>query len=196
MRHLLPLFTPGIVLATAFLSVLPRPIRYGLLALVRGMPGLPGLGIRYLCVRSLARSCGENVYVGPYVMLSYLENCDIGSNVSFREFCNVGCLGGASIGNNVSLASGTVLLTTEHDHTQLDTPMRSAPIIKRPTTVEDGVWVGANVVITAGVTIGRESVIGSGAVVTKPIPPYSIAVGVPAKVIGSRQGAKQDSDTL
>lgn len=52
--------------------------------------------------------------------------------------------------------------------------------------IEDDVWLGHSVTVCAGVTIGRGSVIGAGAVVTRDVPPYSIAVGAPAKVIKSR----------
>jgi acetyltransferase-like isoleucine patch superfamily enzyme len=54
------------------------------------------------------------------------------------------------------------------------------------TLIGEDVWIGANVCILAGVTIGRGSVIGMGSVVTKNVPPYSIAVGVPAKVVRAR----------
>ena len=89
---------PALSAVVWLLKRLPRSVRYGVLALFRGTPGPVGLGVRYACVRSLARSCGDNVYVGPYAFVSYLERCDIGSNVSIREFCNVGCLGGAAHG--------------------------------------------------------------------------------------------------
>ena len=52
--------------------------------------------------------------------------------------------------------------------------------------IEDDVWIGAHVTVTDGVRIGKGSVIGAGAVVTRDIPPYSVAVGVPARVIKSR----------
>uniref|UniRef100_A0A832M1L7 Acyltransferase n=1 Tax=Oscillatoriales cyanobacterium SpSt-402 TaxID=2282168 RepID=A0A832M1L7_9CYAN len=166
----------------------PRSVRYALLALFRCTPGPLGLGIRYFCVHSLARSCGDNVYIGPYTFLSYLELCDIGSNVSIREFCSIGCRGGLRIGNDVMLAAGTVLLTEEHDYTQSNVPMRDALPELKKTVVEDGVWVGARVCITAGITVGGGAVIGAGAVVTHDIPPFSIAAGVPARIIGWRPG--------
>jgi len=168
------------------LQRLPRGLRYGLLAVFRGTPGLIGIGLRYICVRSLARSCGDNVFIGAYTFLTYLENCDIGDHVSIREFCDIGALGGLSIGSNVSIASGTVILTTEHDYRQSTTLIRDAPTLLKPTMIEEDVWIGSQVGITAGVTIGRGSVIGLGAVVTKSIPAYSIAVGVPARVIDQR----------
>jgi acetyltransferase-like isoleucine patch superfamily enzyme len=185
-RDLFKLVKPLIELAVTILRFLPRGSRYGLLALFRGTPGLIGVGVRYLCVRSLARTCGDNVFVGAYTFLTYLEHCDIGNNVSIREFCDIGALGGLTIGNNVAIASGTVILTTEHDYQQTVSSMRDAPLLLKPTIIEDNVWVGSHVGITAGVSIGQGSVIGIGAVVTRSIPPNSIAVGVPARVIGQR----------
>lgn len=177
---------PLISAAVWLLQHLPRSLRYGFLAIFRSTPGLIGIGIRYICVRSLARSCGNNVFIGAYTFLTYLENCDIGDHVSIREFCDIGAFGGLSIGSNVSIASGTVILTTEHDYRQAATLIRDAPTQLKPTIIEEDVWIGSRVGVTAGVTIGRGSVIGIGAVVTKSIPPYSVAVGVPAKVIDMR----------
>jgi len=56
-------------------------------------------------------------------------------------------------------------------------------VTTKPIVIEDEAWIGANAVITAGVTVGKHSVVAAGAVVTKDIPPYSIAVGNPARVI-------------
>src|SRR4026208_2030714 len=126
---------PLISAAVWVLQRLPRSGRYGLLALFRGTPGLIGIGIRYICVRSLARSCGNNVFIGAYTFLTYLENCDIGDHVSIREFCDIGALGGLSIGSNVSIASGTVMLTTEHDYRQTTTLIRDAPTQLWPTII-------------------------------------------------------------
>ncbi|MBN1681622.1 MAG: acyltransferase [Anaerolineae bacterium] len=162
-------------------------MRYGLLALFRGTPGMIGLGIRYVCVRSLARSCGDNVYIGPYSFLTYLEHCDIGDHVSIREFASIGCWGGLRIGNNVSLAAGVVILTTEHDYTQADTPIRDASIVDKQTIIEDDVWIGARVCVTAGVTIGQGAVVGAGSVVTQTVPPYAVTAGVPARIIRQRE---------
>lgn len=190
-RDVFRLVKPVLLALAWVLERLPQPLRYGVLALFRGTPGLIGLGLRYACVRSLARSCGDNVSIGPYTFFSYLRNCDIGSNVTIYALCSVGCRGGLHIGDDVSLSIGTVVLTTEHDYRRADVLMRGAPALLKRTTIEDGAWVGARVTITAGVTIGRGAVVGAGAVVTRSVPPYSIAAGVPARVIGWRAGASE-----
>ncbi|MEL6612423.1 MAG: acyltransferase [Bacteroidota bacterium] len=161
-------------------------MRYGYLVFVRGTPGLLGIGLRYIAVKSLARECGDNVKIGPYVLLSYLEECSFGSNISINEFCSVGCLGGLHIGDDVAIAHGTTILTTEHDFMQTDVPIKDAPTIKMPTVIEAGVWLGTGVKITGGVTVGEHSVVGAGSVVTKSVPAYVVAAGVPAKVLKHR----------
>jgi acetyltransferase-like isoleucine patch superfamily enzyme len=185
-RHYYKISKPILLVFASLLSLFPKAIRYASLAIFRGAPGLLGVGIRYSCVRSLAASCGDNVYIGPYTFLSYLENCSVGNNVSIREMCVIGCFGGLTIGNNVSIAHGSSVLTTEHDFTNDDIQIREAPVIAKPTVIEDDVWIGAGVRITAGVVIGRGAVVSTGSVVTKSVPAYTIVAGVPAKVIRSR----------
>ena len=68
-----------------------------------------------------------------------------------------------------------------------DRPIHGQGIEFGPIVIEDYVWIGGRANIMAGVTIGKGSVIGAGAVVTRDIPPYSVAVGVPAKVIKTRR---------
>lgn len=95
---------------------------------------------------------------------------------------------GVTIGNNVMIAPHCVLAAGNHDHRQLDQPMRTAPSISRgPILIEDDVWVGAHCTITDGVTIGRGAVVGANSVVTRDVPAYAIVAGVPAKVIGDRR---------
>lgn len=167
--------------------MLPVRLRYGVLAFFRNTSGLPGLGLRYACVHSLARECGDNVFIGSHSFLTHLENCSLGSNISIREMCVVGAKGGLRIGDNVAIAHGCSVMTEEHDYELADVLMRDAPVIGKPTVIEENAWIGAGARITAGVTIGRGAVVGAGSVVTKPVPPDSVAVGVPARVIRHRR---------
>ena len=76
---------------------------------------------------------------------------------------------------------------------EANTPPLAHPLIAQPTELCDRVWIGANVTVLKGVTIGEEAVVGAGSVVTKDIPPRAIAVGNPAKVIRTRKKTLADA---
>jgi carbonic anhydrase/acetyltransferase-like protein (isoleucine patch superfamily) len=91
------------------------------------------------------------------------------------------------IGRQCAIGPGCYL--TDHDHGFApDAPPLSLPLVSEPTRLEDRVWLGANVVVLKGVTIGTGSVIGAGSVVTRDVPPGCVAVGNPARVIRTLGG--------
>lgn len=92
-------------------------------------------------------------------------------------------IGPVTIGNNVILAQNIVMSGLNHNYTNIDIPIYKQGETVANITVEDDCWIGANVVITAGVTIGKHSVVAGGAVVTKDIPSFCVAVGNPARVV-------------
>lgn len=92
-------------------------------------------------------------------------------------------IGPVVIGNDVMFAQNIVLSGLNHGYEDISLSPSVQPVSTAQITVEDEVWIGANAVITAGVTIGKHSVIAAGSVVTKDIPPYSVAAGTPARVI-------------
>lgn len=94
--------------------------------------------------------------------------------------------GGIRIGNNVLIGQSVNMHSESHVMTDASTLIRNQGISYQGIQIEDDVWIGSKASILDGVAIGTGAVIGAGAVVTKSIPPYSIVVGVPAKVIGSR----------
>ncbi|MEP0923578.1 acyltransferase [Leptolyngbya sp. ST-U4] len=97
-----------------------------------------------------------------------------------------------TIGHECAIGPGCYI--TDHDHgTELGLPPLAQPLISKPTQIGDRVWLGANVTVLKGVTIGADAVVGAGSVVTKDIPERAIAVGAPAKVIRYRQGAGMES---
>ena len=111
----------------------------------------------------------------------------IGLNCAIKPFSIIYGLGGVVIGNHVLIASGSAIIAQTHIHSDLTTPIALQDECGEGITIEDDVWIGAGVKVLDGVTIGTESVIGAGAVVTKDILPFSVAVGVPAKVIKNRK---------
>jgi len=92
-------------------------------------------------------------------------------------------IGPVKLGNYVMLAQNIVISGLNHGYEDVTIPPRIQKTVTKQITIEDDVWIGANCVITAGVTIGRHAVIGAGSVVTKDIPQFSVAVGNPARVI-------------
>jgi acetyltransferase-like isoleucine patch superfamily enzyme len=105
----------------------------------------------------------------------------IGNN-SLIGMSNV-IIGPVTIGNNVIFAQNIVASALNHNYTDINQPIVSQNVNTAPIVIEDDCWIAANAVITAGVTVGKHSVVAGGAVVTKSIPPYSVAAGNPAKVI-------------
>lgn len=92
-------------------------------------------------------------------------------------------IGPVSIGNNVMLAQNIVVSGLNHGYEDVSLPPSIQPVSTSQITIADDVWIGANSVVTAGVSIGKHAIIGGGSVVTKNIPDYSVAVGNPARVI-------------
>lgn len=92
-------------------------------------------------------------------------------------------IGPVTIGNDVMLAQNIVLSGLNHGYQDITITPHKQPVKKSTITIEDEVWIGANSVIVAGVTVGKHSVIAAGSIVTKDIPSYSVVAGNPAKVI-------------
>jgi acetyltransferase-like isoleucine patch superfamily enzyme len=107
---------------------------------------------------------GSGSFLNLGVMVAAVERVEIGDHCMFANGCFV----------------------TDGDH-RFDDPDKPVPwqgfTTKGPTRVGDNVWCGTNVVITSGVTVGERCVIGANSVVTRDLPPYSIAAGAPAKVL-------------
>ncbi|GAN82700.1 sugar O-acetyltransferase [Novacetimonas hansenii] len=125
--------------------------------------------------------------VGNGVIIEAPFHCDYGFNIEIgaNSFLNVNCviLDGAkvAIGSNVFIAPAVGIHTAGHP---LDSERRDQGLeYAFPVTIEDSVWIGAGAQIMPGVTIGRGSVIGAGAIVNRDIPPFSVAVGNPARIL-------------
>lgn len=92
-------------------------------------------------------------------------------------------IGPIKVGNDVMFAQNIVLSGLNHGYEDISLPPSHQKVSTNPIVVEDEVWIGANVVITSGVTIGKHSVVAAGSVVVKDVPPYSVVVGNPGKIL-------------
>jgi len=146
-----------------------------------------GVVLRANSVAEPAIVLGDAVSIKEYTLV----NANRGSvTIGDRSWIGPHCVlygnGNVSIGSDVLIAAQTCINTVSHGTTQTDCAMNLQPIHTDPVIIQDDVWIGLHCTILQGVTIGRGSVIGAGAVVTRDIPPWSIAVGVPARVVASR----------
>jgi acetyltransferase-like isoleucine patch superfamily enzyme len=112
------------------------------------------------------------------------------------SFVNIGCLieADVSIGAYSMLAPRVAIVASDHCADVPGTPMIfSGRPERKPTVIEEDVWVGYGAIIVAGVRIGRGAIVGAGSVVTRDVPPYEIHAGVPAKSIRSRFNADEQA---
>jgi acetyltransferase-like isoleucine patch superfamily enzyme len=177
------LFRPLLKGLELFLRLLPRGWAEGGLALFRHVPGKLGIGIRYPFARRLFASCGEVVAIFEGVYIRNGRNIRCGSHVSIHPMCYLDGIGGIEIGDQVSIAHGVSMLSFDHGFADPSLPIRNNPTTKAPVRIADDVWIGCGARLLSGVDVGRRSVIGAGAVVTRSLPSGSLAVGVPARVV-------------
>lgn len=131
--------------------------------------------IRYAKWKKRLKALGKNTKIYPYVIIHNPECVEIGSNVAIAEFVHIWGGGGVKIGEDVMIASHTVITSLTHEP--------DTSLLYRETLVKKEVKIGAGAIIMPGVTIGDGAIIGAGAVVTKNVPPNTIVAGVPAKPI-------------
>jgi len=129
---------------------------------------------------------GTGVLIQPDVTIVGASGLSMGNNCFINRGTWIWAAGTIKIGNNVIIGPYAVLVSGNHRYDSLDRPIKQQGDILNPIVIEDDVWIGAHAVVLSGVTIGEGSVIGAAAVVTSDIPAYSVAVGIPARVIRSR----------
>ena len=110
----------------------------------------------------------------------------IGDRVFVGKGCEFNIRKRIEIGRDCLIASGCKFIDHDHEMTMGGGPMRGLSCPEAAITLEEDAWLGVNVVVLKGVTIGRGAVVGAGAVVTKSIPAYEIWAGIPARRLGTR----------
>ena len=132
-------------------------------------------------VKELFGSCGNNLYLKPPFYCDYGYNVHAGDNVLINYQCVFLDAAPVTIGDNCFIGPMCGFYTVKHP---LDPQRRNEGYVQgEPITLKDNVWIGGSCTILPGVTIGENSVIGAGSVVTRDIPANSVAVGNPARVI-------------
>jgi acetyltransferase-like isoleucine patch superfamily enzyme len=143
----------------------------------------------------------RHIYIGPNASIAHGARLDVtryyagqqhdgeihvGEGTIIEPRAHIAAATKLTIGCHVLFASN--VFVTDHDHGYLDPslPVSHQPLIVAQSRVDDWAWLGENVVVLKGVTIGRGAVIGANSVVTRSIPPFAIAAGAPARVVRMR----------
>lgn len=163
----------------------------------------PRLWVKLL-LNPLKHKRGRNTLIRPHTRMDVMPFNDfiIGNDSTIEDFATVNngvghviigsrtrigiscvVIGPVIIGNDVMLAQNIVLSGLNHPYEDITVPISRQKVTTKEIKVEDEVWIGANSVITAGVTIGKHAVVAAGSVVTKDVPAYSVAAGNPARIL-------------
>lgn len=134
-----------------------------------------------------AKRVGDDcVYLDAIVWLNG-DRIELGDRVSFGYGCYVNGYGGLVIGDDCGVGPYVMIHTANHRSDRLDVPIKEQGWEARPVEIGPGCFIGMGVCVVPGVRIGEETVVGAGSVVSRDLPPFSVAVGSPAEVIRRRR---------
>ena len=180
------LVTPSFLLYRLGTAVLGRDKAFpGWSQLYSLIPGLIGVYLRRAFYRLVLPRCGTDAWIGFGTVFSH-PTAEVGDRAYVGVYCSLGDVtleDDVLIGSHVSIMNGG----SQHGIERLDVPIREQPGSWPRVTIGRDSWIGDRAVVLADV--GDHCVIGAGSVVTKPLPSYAIAVGVPAKVVRFRNQA-------
>ena len=142
---------------------------------------------------------GDSVNIGAYSIIEATgaisnlgKGCSIGDRSALGSFSFIGAAGGVTVGSDVIMGNRVSFHSENHTFDETSRPIREQGVTRMGIVIQDDCWIGANVTILDGARVGTGCVIGAGSVVRGEIPPFSVAVGVPARVVNSRL---RDSDS-
>jgi acetyltransferase-like isoleucine patch superfamily enzyme len=133
--------------------------------------------------------CGDRVVISNGLLVEQPQLVSVGSDVSFGPDVSIMGAGGVVIGKGAMLATRTLIVTTQHDPRA--SSMRQSAVHSK-VEIGEFCWIGAGAILLPGVRIGLQAVVGAGAVVTRDVPPYGLAVGVPARTLRDRRTPSAD----
>ncbi|SMG46758.1 acyltransferase [Paenibacillus aquistagni] len=143
--------------------------------------------LRYAIFKIMFKKFGKDNNIDYKTYFRYPSKITLGNNVWVNKGCQI--FGSFHIkdaeiifGDNIALGPNVTIFSASHDYKFLNLPDTARSVV-----IEDNVWIGGNSTILPGVVIGEGSIIGAGSIVTRSIPPYSVAIGSPAVVVKRRE---------
>jgi putative colanic acid biosynthesis acetyltransferase WcaF len=141
----------------------------------------PFMNIKIILLRLFGAKIGEGLIIKNNVTVKFPWKLTIGNHVWLGENCWIDNLDYVTIGNNVCISQGALLLTGNHNYTISSMPYRNAPVV-----LEDGVWIGAKSIVCPGITCYSHSILVIGSVATQNMAPFTVYQGNPAIAVRKR----------
>ncbi len=133
---------------------------------------------------------GRWVHIGANSVVRCHEGTlTVGDKTTFARDIAVNCYLDVEIGDSCLIADGVYISDFDHAFADVTRPIRDQGIVKSRVRIGRDVWLGTKVTVARGVVIGEGAVVGANAVVTRDLPPFSVSVGAPARVISNRRAA-------
>jgi acetyltransferase-like isoleucine patch superfamily enzyme len=136
--------------------------------------------VRALFSELIGKAVHESFVLIPPFYTAGGDEISVGHNVFVNQNCTFYDLGGLDIGDDVLIGPNVSIITAGHP---LEPSRRRAATIGKPIVIERGVWIAAGATIIGGVTVGENSVVAAGSIVTRDVPPNTLVGGNPARVI-------------
>ena len=162
-------------------GILKRTLWYFTNALFFLNPCFPFRRVKPYLLRLFGAKVGRGVVIHPGVNIKFPWKLSIGDHSWIGQRAWIDNLDRLSIGNNVVISQGAMIIQGSHDYKKIDYPTFTGPVV-----LEDGSWIGAGAIVTLGVTIGSHAVLSVGSVATKDLEPYMIYQGNPARPLRRR----------
>jgi len=157
-----------------------------ILGTIKYLPFYSAMKIRNICYRAVLKKMGGGTNICDAVTIANPSRVSIGKRCSIHEYSYFAGEGEIVIGDYVSIANNCTIISESHNFSDKNIPIKMQGLSPQPVAIGNDVWIGSKVTILGNVKIGDSAVIGAGSVVTKDIPEYAVAVGVPCEVIRYR----------
>lgn len=162
-------------------GILKQTLWYFVNALFVRVSWNPFMGIKIVLLKAFGAKIGKGLVIKNNVCIKFPWKLTLGDNVWLGESCWIDNLDSVTIGNNVCISQGALLLTGNHDYTVSTFDYRNAPIL-----IEDGAWIGAKAVVCPSVVVRTHAILTVGSIATKEMEAYGIYQGNPARMIRKR----------
>lgn len=147
---------------------------------------IPSVHLRKWIYKSIGAHVDKNVVFHFRTEIRAASRLHIGKGCIIGDNAILDARSGLILGQNVNLSSNVSIYTLQHDHRDSQFACPDPTYKRMKVTIKDRVWLGANVIVLPGVTIGEGVVCCAGCVVTKDVEPYAVVAGIPAKKVGER----------